>query len=85
MAKNAERLEGDTRAFSNALWSPTLPEAVLDAVSSQISILKTPTCLRLPDGTFYAFEGCAPGSGCCEGICTHVWNYAQALPYLFHE
>jgi len=83
VAKNAERLEGDTRAFSNALWSSTLPEAVLDAVSSQISILKTPTCLRLPDGTFYAFEGCAPGSGCCEGICTHVWNYAQALPYLF--
>ncbi|GIV16099.1 MAG: hypothetical protein KatS3mg022_1534 [Armatimonadota bacterium] len=83
VAQHVERLEGDTRAFADALWSSTLPEAVLDAVSSQISILKTTTCLRLPDGTFYGFEGCTPQHGCCEGTCTHVWNYAQALPYLF--
>ena len=83
VAQNIARLEEDTRAFANALWSSTLPEPVLDAVSSQISILKTTTCLRLPDGTFYGFEGCSPNSGCCEGTCTHVWNYAQALAYLF--
>ncbi len=83
VAQNIQRLEGDTRAFAHALWSSTLPEAVLDAVSSQISILKTTTCLRLPDGTFYGWEGCNPTVGCCEGTCTHVWNYAQALPYLF--
>jgi hypothetical protein len=47
------------------------------------TLVKTPTCLRLTDGTFYAFEGCSNTSGCCEGSCTHVWNYAQALPYLF--
>jgi uncharacterized protein (DUF608 family) len=83
VAKHINRLESDTRAFAEALWSSTLPEAVLDAVSSQISILKTTTCLRLSDGTFYGFEGCSPQQGCCEGTCTHVWNYAQALPYLF--
>ncbi|MCS6831580.1 MAG: non-lysosomal glucosylceramidase, partial [bacterium] len=83
VAEHLERLETDTRAFAHALWSSTLPEAVLDAVSSQISILKTTTCLRLPDGTFYGFEGCGVQHGCCEGTCTHVWNYAQALPYLF--
>lgn len=83
VAQNQERLEEDTRAFAHALWSSTLPEAVLDAVASQISILKTNTCLRLPDGTFYGFEGCGVQYGCCEGTCTHVWNYAQALPYLF--
>ncbi len=83
VAQHHDRLERETRAFADAVFSSTLPEAVLDAVSSQISILKTTTCLRLEDGTFYAWEGCRPDAGCCEGTCTHVWNYAQALPYLF--
>jgi uncharacterized protein (DUF608 family) len=78
-----ERLEGETRRFKETLFASTLPACVLDAVSSQISILKTTTCLRLTDGTFYGWEGCNPNSGCCEGTCTHVWNYAQALPFLF--
>ncbi|MBW3622840.1 MAG: hypothetical protein KY468_05455 [Armatimonadetes bacterium] len=80
---NLPRLEEETRRFKDALFESTLPEAVLDAVSSQISILKTTTCLRLTDGTFYGWEGCHPNAGCCEGTCTHVWNYAQALPFLF--
>jgi uncharacterized protein (DUF608 family) len=72
-----------TKRFHDALFSSTLPPYVLDAISSQIAILKTPTVLRLSDGTFYGFEGCSPTKGCCEGSCTHVWNYAQALPFLF--
>jgi non-lysosomal glucosylceramidase len=56
---------------------------VLDAVSSQASILHSPTVLRLPDGTFYGFEGCHGNEGCCEGTCTHVWNYAQTQAFLF--
>jgi uncharacterized protein (DUF608 family) len=83
VAQNLERLERETRLFHDALFDSTLPDHVLDAVSSQISILKTTTCLRLSDGTFYGFEGCNAARGCCEGSCTHVWNYAQALPYLF--
>ncbi|HOX06441.1 MAG TPA: GH116 family glycosyl hydrolase [Planctomycetota bacterium] len=82
-AANAARLERETRQFAEALFASTLPAAVLDAVSSQISILKTTTCLRLPDGSFYGWEGCHPDGGCCEGTCTHVWNYAQALAALF--
>ena len=78
-----DRLHEETRHFHNTLFASTLPTHVLDAVSSQISILKTPTCLRLEDGTLYGFEGCSDTGGCCEGSCTHVWNYAQALPYLF--
>jgi non-lysosomal glucosylceramidase len=82
-ARNLLRLERETRLFRDTLFASTLPTVALDAVSSQISILKTPTCLRLEDGTFYGFEGCSNTVGCCEGSCTHVWNYGQALPYLF--
>lgn len=81
--ENCDRLWGETQRFHDALFASTLPTYVLDAISSQLSTLKTTTCLRLEDGTFYGFEGCSDTSGCCEGSCTHVWNYAQALPYLF--
>jgi non-lysosomal glucosylceramidase len=81
--KHFHRLYEDTRAFHDSLFSSTLPVCVLDAISANLSILKSPTCLRLTDGTFYGFEGCSNTAGCCEGSCTHVWNYAQALPYLF--
>ncbi|MBM4039941.1 MAG: hypothetical protein FJ290_15670 [Planctomycetes bacterium] len=80
---NYDRLYEETRRFHDTLFASTLPTYVLDAVSSQISVLRTTTCIRLEDGTFYGFEGCNNSGGCCEGSCTHVWNYAQALTYLF--
>lgn len=81
--ENWQRLADGTRAFKDALFSSTLPAEAIEAISANISILKTPTVMRLEDGTFYGFEGCHPNSGCCEGSCTHVWNYAYALPFLF--
>ena len=81
--RNLARLERDSRSFQDALFSSTLPAPVIDAVASQATILKTTTCLRLTDGTFWAFEGCNDEQGCCAGTCTHVWNYAQTLAYLF--
>ena len=76
-------LEAETLRFRDALYGSTLPEPVLDAAGANISILKSPTALRLEDGTFYGWEGCHPAAGSCEGSCTHVWNYQQALPFLF--
>jgi uncharacterized protein (DUF608 family) len=76
-------LRDETFRFRDALYSSTLPHAVLDAAGANISILKSPTTLRLQDGTFYGWEGCHPAAGSCEGSCTHVWNYQQALPFLF--
>lgn len=72
-----------TKLFKDALFSSSLPEAEMDAVSSNLSTLKSPTVLRLTNGEFYGFEGCISDSGCCEGSCQHVWNYAYALPFLF--
>jgi len=78
-----ERLLDETHRFKEALFSSSLPPAVLDAVSANMAVLKSPTVLRLEDGTLYGWEGCHPDSGCCEGSCTHVWNYQQTLPFLF--
>jgi hypothetical protein len=39
--------------------------------------------LRQYDGRLWSWEGCGDNSGCCHGSCTHVWNYAQAIPHLF--
>jgi len=82
-AREEERLYGQTLLFHDTLFSSKLPPYVLDALSSQASILHSPTVLRLEDGTFYGFEGCHCDSGCCEGSCTHVWNYAQTVAFLF--
>ena len=83
--KNWNMLYNETLKFKNALFSSTLPEYVIDAVSSNLSILKSPTVLRLEDGTLYGFEGCGVDSGCCEGSCSHVWLYAIALSFLYPD
>ncbi len=85
IGKELARLEERSRAFHKAFFESTYPASVIDAVGSQISILKTTTCLRLEDGTFWGWEGCCDDCGCCAGTCSHVWNYTQAMPYLFPQ
>ncbi|MDR3147727.1 MAG: hypothetical protein LBU00_05045, partial [Treponema sp.] len=80
---NWDRLEAETRRFHDALFASNLPEAALDALTANIAVLKSPTVWRLEDGTFYGWEGLMTDRGSCEGSCTHVWNYAYALPFLF--
>ena len=58
VAGRLDELTGRTRTFRDTLFSSTLPEPVLDAVSSQMSTIRTTTCLRTEDGAFHAFEGC---------------------------
>jgi uncharacterized protein (DUF608 family) len=80
-----DRLERDTRAFQQSLMTSTIPAAALDAASSQMSIIRTNTCLLLEGRHFFAFEGSNDDSGCCPMNCTHVWNYEQALAHLFPD
>ncbi|MBN2451635.1 MAG: hypothetical protein JXR77_14700, partial [Lentisphaeria bacterium] len=71
--------------FRRAFYDTDLPAELVEAVAANLAILKSPTCLRQKDGRFWAWEGCCDTSGCCHGSCTHVWNYAQALPHLFPD
>lgn len=81
--RNLERLEGDSRMFSEAFYSATLPSYVLEAVAGNITVIRSNTCFWLADGTFLAWEGCFDDEGCCEGNCTHVWSYTQTMAFLF--
>ncbi len=85
LAQNLEELEGKSRLFTRAFFSSTLPDYVLDAVAANITTIRSNTCFRIEDGTFLAWEGCHEKEGSCEGTCTHVWNYAQTLAYLFPQ
>ena len=78
-----ERLRAASAAFSDCFYDTTLPAPVVESVAANLAILKSPTCLRQADGRLWGWEGCHSGSGCCHGSCTHVWNYAQAIPHLF--
>lgn len=76
-------LRKNSAAFSDAFYASTLPAEVIEAVAANLAILKSTTVLRERDGRLWGFEGCGDGWGCCHGSCTHVWNYAQAIPHLF--
>ena len=81
--ENYASLRQRTIAFQQAMLSSTLPNEALDAITSNLAILKSPTVLRQASGNIWGWEGCFPELGCCSGTCTHVWNYAQAFPHLF--
>jgi non-lysosomal glucosylceramidase len=89
---NFPRLEAETRAFRDSVYDSSLPYELLDCVTSQASIIRTPTCLWIQDGHLHGFEGCCgastshcENSGCCPLNCTHVWNYEQSLSRLFPD
>jgi uncharacterized protein (DUF608 family) len=69
--------------FSDCFYDTNLPPEVVEAVAANLTILKSPTVMRQTDGRLWSWEGCSDNAGCCHGSCTHVWNYAQAIPHLF--
>lgn len=78
-------LEDRTVLFTTALAECDLPKPIREAMLCNLSTLFTETCYRLPDGTLCSFEGCGDNTGCCEGSCTHVWNYESTLAYLYGD
>ncbi len=83
--ENWDELYKKTNRFCKSLHSATLDKSVIDAVSSTLSVLKSPTVLRLQDGSLWGWEGTGEIEGSCFGNCTHVWSYAYSLCFLFPE
>jgi len=84
-ASRLSELESKTRLFTDTFFSSTLPPEVLEAVSSQASILRTNTCILLEGRQFFGFEGCGDDEANGWMNCSHVWNYEHAVAFLFPE
>lgn len=85
LANNLEHLEKESQKFASVLKESTIPPAVKDAATANLTTLVSQTCFRTADGEFHGFEGVGDHSGCCEGNCTHVWNYETATQFLFPQ
>jgi len=83
VSANLPQLESRTRAFADALTHSTLPAAVKDAASANLTTLISNTSFRIADGSFHGFEGCGDRHGLGFGTCSHVWNYEVATQFLF--
>jgi len=81
--KGYNDLHQKSALFRDTFYSSTLAPEVIEAVAANLTILKSPTVMRQYDGRLWNYEGCGDNWGCCHGSCTHVWNYAQAIPHLF--
>lgn len=80
--KNFDELSGRTRLWTKTFYEDsTLPWWLLDRLHSTVANLATGTTQWWKNGRFWAWEGV----GCCAGTCTHVWNYAQAMAWLFPQ
>lgn len=81
VATELPRLESLTRLWRDTWADSTLPHWFLERTFVTTSTLATTTAHRFGSGRFWGWEGI----GCCEGTCTHVWHYAQAVGRIFPE
>ena len=77
--QNFSSLSTESTLWKNTWFDSSLPWWFLERTFSNISTMATTTAHRFRSGRFYAWEGV----GCCEGTCTHVWQYAQAVGRIF--
>ena len=78
-----DELAAGTRRYHDALYASNLPRWLLDRISSQLVVLRSPTVFWTKGGYFGGWEGCCVGTGCCRGNCNHVWHYAQSHARVF--
>lgn len=79
-----QSLKSSTEKFTATFYDSTLPPEVIDAVASNLTILKSPTILRQVDGRLCGYEGSNDSTAVGFGS-SHVWNYAQAIAHIFPE
>jgi hypothetical protein len=86
--RNAARIMERVRLFRDTWYGSetgadrgTLPHWLLERALWTATTLTTNVSYRLAGDRFWAWEGV----GACEGVCTHVWHYAQTPGRLFPQ
>ena len=85
VAPRLDKLEAATVKFLRAFCNCDLPATVKDAALATLTALRSQTTFRTADGFPFGWEGCGDHGGCCQGSCTHVWNYENAVGFLFGD
>ncbi|MBV8899226.1 MAG: hypothetical protein JOY92_03825 [Verrucomicrobia bacterium] len=83
VSRSLDELEKRTARFVSGLCESDLPIEVKESALFNLSTLRTQTCFRTAEGYLFGWEGCQDRIGSCFGSCTHVWNYEQAVAFLF--
>ena len=79
IVKNFNRLQTQTYTWQQTWYNSTLPWWFLERTLLNIGTIATANTYRFATGRFWGWEGI----NSCEGTCTHVWQYAQALGRIF--
>ena len=84
VTENIDYLDKTTRLYHETMYSSTVPRYVLDRISSNLCVLKSPTTFWTKDGYFGIWESTSNKEE-WFGNCKHVIHYAQGHARVFPE
>ncbi len=79
ITEHFKELQAQTYLWQQTWYQSTLPHWFLERTLLNIGTAATANTYRFATGRFWGWEGI----NSCEGTCTHVWQYAQALGRIF--
>jgi non-lysosomal glucosylceramidase len=79
IAEHFQQLHTQTLLWQKTFYDATLPHWFLERTFLNIGTLATANTYRFANDRFWGWEGV----NACEGTCTHVWQYAQAMGRIF--
>jgi len=85
VSSQLERLEEESLRFVNSFIATDVPHVIKEAALFTLANLRTQTVFRSEEGHLFGWEGTFSHIGAGPGSTTHVWNYQQALPFLFGD
>jgi uncharacterized protein (DUF608 family) len=84
VAEKFDYLDFSTRLYHQTFYSSNIPRYALDRMTSNLSVLKTPTSFWTKDGYFGIWESTSD-KPVWLGNCKHVLHYAQGHARLYPE